>query len=406
MDLNQPAAQGCNSSSGETFFEKARRAGGRRAGPASGRPPAVLLALTGLRIDGGIAAVNRCVARVLEERAAEGALDRVDRVLLQEDPLRAAAPPGRGEQRLARHSQLRFVWEIWRLYRRHRHQRVFFDHLGPARAALVPLPGLPPQDYSVFVHGAELSYAASARRTRALRGARRVLVNSEHTARLVCRVEPALEPRLAVVPLCIDPGRVASWEAGGLDASPPQRERAALIVGRMLAEERGKGHEALLEAWPAVRERAPGAELWIVGGGDDVARLERRARELGLADAVRFLGRVSDAELAVRYRRASVFAMPSRQEGFGLVYAEAMWHGLPCVGSTSDAAGDVIQDGRTGHLVPYGDVPAIAEAVGSLLAEPERARSLGEAGRAQARDVFSYSRFRRDLLAALELAAE
>ncbi len=347
--------------------------------------------------------MNRCVARALEERAAAGALDRVDRVLLQEDAGQAAAPPARGEQRLARESQLRFVWDVWRLYRRHRHERVFFDHVGPAQAALVPLTGLPPQDYSVFVHGTELAYAASGRRGRALRGATRVLVNSEHTAGLVRQLHPELTPRLRVVPLCIEPDRAASWEASARDASPPQRERAALIVGRMLAEERGKGHDALLEAWPAVRRRAPGVELWIVGGGDDVARLEGRARVLGLGDAVRFLGRVSDAELASLYRRASVFAMPSRQEGFGLVYAEAMWHGLPCVGSTADAAGLVIEDGRTGHLVPYGDVPAIAEAVGSLLAEPERARHLGEAGRVRARDVFSYPRFRRDLLAALEL---
>lgn len=365
------------------------------------RPPAVLLALTGLAIDGGIAGVNRCVARALEERVTEGALERVDRVLLQEDPEQAAPPPARGEQRLARNSQLRFVWGTWRLLRRHRPARVFFDHVGPAQAALVPLPGLPPPDYTVFVHGIELAYAGAGRRARALCGATRILVNSEHTARAVGEVHPELRPRTRVVPLCIDPERVAQWEAEPAGDAP--RECAALIVGRMLAEERGKGHDTLLEAWPRVRERAPGAELWVVGGGDDVGRLEARARELGLGSAVRFLGRVPDAALAALYRRASVFAMPSRQEGFGLVYAEAMWHGLPCVGSTADAAGHVIQDGRTGLLVSYGDVRAIGEAVGSLLAEPERARSLGEAGRRRARDVFSYPRFRRDFLAALEL---
>jgi phosphatidyl-myo-inositol dimannoside synthase len=371
----------------------------------AGRPPSILLGLTGLGIDGGIAGVNRCVARALEERAGEGAVARVDRVLLQEDPADTAPPPACGEQRLAHHSQLRFVWDTWRLFRRHRHERVFFDHVGPAQAAVVPLPGLPPPDFSVFVHGEEIRYAGHGRRIRALRAARRILVNSEHTGRVVAALHPDLGSRVRVVPLCIDPARVALWEAQPFDAGGA-RSCAALIVGRMLAEERGKGHDALLEAWPAVRERAPGAELWIVGGGDDAARLEGRARELGLGEVVRFLGRVSDAELAALYRRAAVFAMPSRQEGFGLVYAEAMWHGLPCVGSTADAAGDVIQEGRTGHLVAYGDVRAIAEAVGSLLARPELARDLGEAGRVRARQVFGYPRFRRDLLAALELEPE
>jgi phosphatidylinositol alpha-1,6-mannosyltransferase len=127
------------------------------------------------------------------------------------------------------------------------------------------------------------------------------------------------------------------------------------------------------------------------------------ARERGVAGAVRFLGRVTDAELGDLYRRASVFAMPSRQEGFGLVYAEAMWHGLACVGSTADAAGQLIVDGETGHLVPYADARATADAVAALLCDPARARAMGEAGRRRARERFGYPRFRADLLAALEL---
>jgi phosphatidylinositol alpha-1,6-mannosyltransferase len=205
-----------------------------------------------------------------------------------------------------------------------------------------------------------------------------------------------------VVPLCIDPERVRLWE-GHPPIGPQAREPAALLVGRMWSEERGKGHDALIEAWPEVRRRVPAAQLWIVGEGDDAGRLQQLAREKAVGNAVRFLGRVSDTELGSLYRRASLFAMPSRQEGFGLVYAEAMWHGLPCLGSTADAAGQVIQDGVTGRLVPYGDVPACAEAVAALLADPERARAMGEAGSRRARERFVFERFRRDLLAALEL---
>jgi phosphatidylinositol alpha-1,6-mannosyltransferase len=205
-----------------------------------------------------------------------------------------------------------------------------------------------------------------------------------------------------VVPLCIDPERVRLWEAA-LPAAPPKREPAALLVGRMWSEERGKGHDALIEGWPEVRRRVPAAELWIVGGGDDQERLRALARERGVEAAVRFLGRVSDAELGDLYRRASVYAMPSRQEGFGLAYAEAMWHGLPCVGSTADAAGQVIRDGETGLLVPYGDAKATADAVAALLADPERARAFGEAGQRRARGEFGYTRFRERLLDALGL---
>ena len=112
---------------------------------------------------------------------------------------------------------------------------------------------------------------------------------------------------------------------------------------------------------------------------------------------------IPDDELSRCYRRASLLAMPSRQEGFGLVYAEAMWHGIPCIGSTADAAREVIADGRTGLLVPYGDVEAIGAAVGALLREPERCRAMGDAGQREARERFGYPRFRDDVLRALDV---
>ena len=96
--------------------------------------------------------------------------------------------------------------------------------------------------------------------------------------------------------------------------------------------------------------------------------------------------------------------MPSRQEGFGLVYAEAMWHGLPCVGSTADAAAEVIVDGETGRLVPYGDSDALANALAGLLLDPGRAAQMGEAARRRVLEHYSYPHFRRDLLEALDLA--
>ena len=96
--------------------------------------------------------------------------------------------------------------------------------------------------------------------------------------------------------------------------------------------------------------------------------------------------------------------MPSRQEGFGLVYAEAMLHGLPCIASTLDAGAEVVEDGKTGLLVPYGDPAALGGAILSILRNPAHARELGQTAQRQARVRFSYERFRDDLLEVLELA--
>jgi phosphatidylinositol alpha-1,6-mannosyltransferase len=282
---------------------------------------------------------------------------------------------------------------------------VLFDLVGLARSVLLPLPGFPPPRYAIFVHGIELAGARRGARARALEGAERVLANSEFTAQRVRHEHPGLGGRVRAVPLCVDPDRAAAWASPPPGGAPAAREPAALIVGRMWSEERGKGHDALLEAWPAVRRRVPAAELWIAGEGDDVPRLAAKAHALGVAGAVRFLGRVPDAELGALYRRASLYAMPSRQEGFGLAWAEAMLCGLPCLGSTADAAREVIVEGETGLLVPFGDAGAIAGAVGALLSDPARARAMGEAGRRTALARFGYERFRRDLLAALDPGA-
>jgi phosphatidylinositol alpha-1,6-mannosyltransferase len=366
-------------------------------------PRSVLLGLTGLGIEGGIASVSRCVVRALEERVAAGSLERVDRVLLAPGEAHAVPPPRAGVERQAGGSQARFVLEFWRTALR-RPDLVFFDHVGLAQTGQLPLPGLRGRRQAIFVHGIELSAAREGRRAEALRRAWRIVVNSEYTAGLVEALDASLAPKIRVAPLCIDPARIEGWRALESDAgAPPEKEPAALIVGRMMVEERGKGHDDLIAAWPEVLRRVPAARLWVAGGGDDRERLERDVRAAGLGEAVLFLGRISESELHDRMRRASVLAMPSRQEGFGLVYAEAAWLGTPSLGSGDDAARHVIRDGETGTLVPFGDRTAIAQALVAFLGDPERAARMGRAGQADARERFAYPRFRRDLLAALEL---
>lgn len=364
----------------------------------------LLFGFAGLAIDGGIASVSRCIASIADEEIEAGRLQRADRVLLLDQPRDLLAPPRCGDQFLARGSQPRMVWQLWHAFRKHRHDVVFFDQLGLARSVLFRLPPFPPPCYAMFLHGIELDRAAAGRRRKVLAGAWRLFANSQFTAERTRENFPEVADRVRLTRLCIDPRKVAKWEARGeLPADAAPREPAALIVGRMCAGEPGKGHDALLEGWPDVRRAIPEAQLWVVGDGDERPAFEEKARSLGLGGAVRFLGRVSDEELGGLYRRASIFAMPSRQEGFGLVYAEAMWHGLPCIGSTADAAIDVIADGETGLLVPYGDWKRCSQAIVELLRDEERLTRMRGASRRRAREEFGYERFRRDFARELGL---
>ena len=364
------------------------------------RSPSIL-GLTGLGIDGGIASVSRSIVRAFDDRLEADAIGPVHRVLLLDHPAGLDAPPARCRQHAVGGAQGRFVARLWSEILRRWPRLVLFDHVGLARALLPRLP-IPRPGVAIFVHGLELRGAERGARRAALLNANWILANSDYTRDRLAQQIPEIAERIRTVPLCIEPARIEEWEQGGTSESTGPRRPAALIVGRMWKDQPGKGHDALIRAWPAVRAAVPEAELWVAGTGDDQDRLRTLACDCGVDEAVRFMGRVSNQKLSELYSQASLFAMPSSQEGFGLVYLEAMWHGLPCLASTADA-GSVVVDEGCGALVPYGDAEATAREIGALLANPARARALGDAARVRARTHFSFDSFSARLGSVLEL---
>ena len=168
---------------------------------------------------------------------------------------------------------------------------------------------------------------------------------------------------------------------------------SVLIVGRMSVDERYKGHDLLIDAWPDIAAAVPGAALRIVGGGDDRLRLERKAQSLGLVDAIAFLGKLDDRALAHEYARCTAFAMPSRDEGFGFVFVEAMRAGRPCIAGRG-AASEIVRAEETGLLVDAGDRAQLRHAVVRLLTDRAAANRMGAHGRARFLRCFTDDRFR------------
>ena len=150
-----------------------------------------------------------------------------------------------------------------------------------------------------------------------------------------------------------------------------------------------KGQDVLVRALPEVRRRVPDAALLLVGGGPDAPRLQRLAAETGVAEHVVLTGSVPWEELPAHYDAGDVFAMPCRTrrgglevEGLGIVFLEASATGMPVVAGRSGGSPDAVLDGRTGTVVDGTSVPQVAAAVAGYLADPVRARAVGEAGRA------------------------
>ncbi|MGH3901138.1 MAG: glycosyltransferase family 4 protein [Pseudonocardiaceae bacterium] len=158
-----------------------------------------------------------------------------------------------------------------------------------------------------------------------------------------------------------------------------------LCVSRLVAR---KGQDTLVKALPAIRRQAPGATLLLVGGGPRRAALQRLAESCGVAGAVVCTGAVPWSELPAHYATGDVFAMPCRTrghgldvEGLGLVYLEAAATGLPVVAGDAGGARETVRAGDTGDLVNGRDVAAVARTVGTLLADPEWAATMGRRGR-------------------------
>jgi len=167
-------------------------------------------------------------------------------------------------------------------------------------------------------------------------------------------------------------------------------EPALLHVGSFTAQ---KGHEVLLRALQRLAERRLRPRLVLAGDGPLRGFLEGRLRRLGLADQVLALGFVEDP---VRLHPAfDLFVFPSRWEGFGLALAEAMASGLAPVASRVDGIPELIVDGESGVLVRPRDPEALAGAVQSLLADPERRSRLATAARAHIAEHFTAERMTR-----------
>lgn len=212
---------------------------------------------------------------------------------------------------------------------------------------------------------------------------RKVVGVSEHTAAELRRHEGIAKSRLAVVPNGID-GDWYRTECARLDRAGLRKaaglEGFRTVFGLGARLEAQKGIAFLLEAMPAILERHPDTALALAGTGSLEGELKEKARSLGVAANVRFLG--SQPQLLRFYPMLDFLVLPSLWEGLPLCLLEAMSLGLPIIATRVGGVGDALEDGRTARLVPPGDPQALARAVIGFLDDPERAGALARAARA------------------------
>ncbi len=211
--------------------------------------------------------------------------------------------------------------------------------------------------------------------------ASRVVCVCEAEARLARTVGPG--DRVRVVHNGIEPAA----PAGPVDPRVAELAETGPVICALTLLRPGKGIETLIEAVPELLARQRRAQVVIAGEGPDLDALRSRARLLGVAEAVHFLGRTPDPLGLLR--GGHIFVHPSRAESFPYVILEAMSVGLAIVASDVGGVGEALKDGESGLLVAPGDPHALARALGDLIEDPGRSASLGAAARLRVERLFT-----------------
>jgi phosphatidylinositol alpha-1,6-mannosyltransferase len=327
--------------------------------------------------NGGIARVARLMDRVLAEEVTAGRLKAQAASYLDDN-----LPDVRLPVSTARGSKLRYVWQVHKAALSCDH--FLYDNLGMAQAhCRLPLLRRPSLSWICGLEVWENTFPSritNARRTD-------VLVSvSDYVRQRADRIHGGFK-RAQVCWLGTD--------TDDAPATPESSDRrpTVTILGRM--DEVGhKGHDELIDGWPKVVGAVPDARLLIVGQGAGQDELRRKAAASPAAEHIVFRGFVPEEDMPKVWDETMVFAMPSRRDGFGLVYIEAMRQGVPVIASVHDGAQEINRDGVTGYNVDLDKPDELPERIIYLLKNPDRAATLGRNAQNHWREHFRYSAFK------------
>ena len=327
---------------------------------------------------GGIAKVNRDVLTVFAEHPDVEHVTVLPRVVLDEP---GTIPEGVDFRTQAAGGAAAFLREFAAVAGRGDYDGIFCGHLhlAPPAAVAAARAGAP---WFFIVHGIEgwgpphrdVSHGAVRMATLrwAAHRADAFVSVSDLTRRRFSEWTGVPVDRGVVVPNGVDLGAYGPGPKRDdlLDRYGLRDRTILLTLARLPGFDRYKGVDEMLEVLPTIAETVPDVAYLVAGDGSDRPRLEAKAASLGIADRVVFAGYIDEAEKADHYRLADAFVMPSRGEGFGLVYLEALACGVPVVASCRDASHEAVLGGELGEVVDPLDPASVVEGVLAALDRP------------------------------------
>lgn len=358
--------------------------------------------ITGLFTDisgfGGVPRISQHVASILQ-KLAEESNSSISILSLNDSAGERSFKVDRSTVVSRGYGRRRIRFVLAALAKLFRSKVIYLAHPDLAPLGLVTKLIRPTARYVVATHGWEVWHRLPLLRRLGLRFADCVTSPSSFTAERLVSVQKSDPSRVVIIPWAVDPSLMTSnGKLNGANKLNPGAEKALLTVGRLWDSERMKGVDNVIRVLPRVSEVVPNTHYFIVGEGDDQTRLAKLAVENGVGDYVHFVGPKPDGQDLIQYYDAcDVFVMPSKQEGFGLVFLEAMARGKAVIGANYGGAPDIIHDQVTGFLVGYDDLDSLTDRITRLLLNPELSRKMGEAGRDRVERNFSFAHLEQRL---------
>jgi phosphatidylinositol alpha-1,6-mannosyltransferase len=279
-------------------------------------------------------------------------------------------------------------------------------HLAPVLAAVKIC--APRTRTITFAHGVEVWMPLSRLRQWSFRRSDLVLAPSADTVHHLTTQQSIPEEKVRKLPWSLGPefnSGAPPFAAPGIPLGFP-RGRIVLTVGRWDAAEAYKGVDHLIMALPLLLNEVPDVHLVAIGDGSDLRRLTQLAHQCGVVGRVHFHPFLRPDELRSAYDFCDVFALPSRGEGFGLVFLEAMAHAKPVIGGAHGGTPEVVEDGVDGYLVQHGDVGQLVDRLRRLLTNESLRRQMGAQGRERVLEYFAFDRFSAEFKALLQALLE
>jgi phosphatidyl-myo-inositol dimannoside synthase len=269
--------------------------------------------------------------------------------------------------RSPRLGRLRFANALLAYLLRYRPQHVFCGHINltpMVRLLCKPL-GIP---YTVLTYGKEVWQPLPTQCRHALQQADQIWTISRYSRDQACAANQLDPEKVQFLPCAIDGD---AFTPGAKSAELVSKygladHKVLMTVARLWSGDIYKGVDVTIRALPQIMQTVPNVKYLVIGRGDDQPRLAKLAAELGVADRVVFAGFVPTVDLMQHYRLADAYVMPS-QEGFGIVYLEAMACGIPVLSGDADGSADPLQDGELGW--PHRDPEAVATTCITILQE-------------------------------------